>query len=458
MPLLCVVAAGCGASRANLVNTPGVTTTETGDPKCNTVRIHRTALGARWGEYLRVRVDTKAMLIGHATLAVRGRMERERPFVVSGKDLVVEGRWTNESLDVSSALAKGAALDVVLEQLTPAEGTCERLAFTVEQGAVVPDVGEAQWVAQLEQRAGPKRPAPPAPPARVAPPKGKAGPSEKDWVAWSEASDLDPGQWKPWPIASRFSAPLVGTPLSKGAWLAWSSQSPNDRAAAEALVQAWKLGALDSPAQMATLVERVRAELPTDDAVALALFVGVAGAKRALAEAGQAASLEVLGQHLRGRERAVLPAAAMTLQLATAFGLGWPVEEDTPLTSPFGLRTHPLLGKEQLHTGVDLSTPIGTLVAATGAGVVVRAGETKVNGRFVIVDHGRGVTTAYLHNARVMVDEGQHVNAGDFIAMSGNTGRSTGPHVHYQLELDRQPVDPLYFHVLSSPSQATAAR
>jgi murein DD-endopeptidase MepM/ murein hydrolase activator NlpD len=163
-----------------------------------------------------------------------------------------------------------------------------------------------------------------------------------------------------------------------------------------------------------------------------------------------------MARHLGPKERGALEPAGLALQLATAFSLGWPVPEDTPQTSPFGLRIHPILGKEQLHTGVDLSAPIGTLVAATGAGVVLRAGETKVNGRFVIIDHGRGVTTAYLHNARVLVEEGQRVNAGDFIAMSGNTGRSTGPHVHYQLELDRQPVDPRYFH--APAPVATAAR
>lgn len=457
LPLLLVVTSGCGASRAQLINSPGVTTTEVGDPSCAPVRIHRTALGARWGEYLRVRVDTSATLVGHATLQVAGRVERERPFVVSGKDLVLEGRWVNESLGVTSALPKGAAVDVLLEQLTPAAGTCQRLSFSVEQGAVVPDVGEPQWLAQLERREGVSAVKAPSPKKRAPTPAvAKQGTTAKEWVAWSEASDLDPSQWKPWPLASRFSAPMVGPPLAKGAWLAWSAQSPEARRIAEGLAQAWKLGALDSPARMAALVEHVRAEAPTDDAAALVLFAGAKVARRALAAAGADASLEVLARQLRGGERRALEPAAMTLQLATAFGLGWPVEEDAPVSSPFGLRVHPTLKKEQMHTGVDLSVPTGTLVAATGAGVVVRAGETKVNGRYVVIDHGRGVTTAYLHNARVLVEDGQRVNAGDFIAMSGSTGRSTGPHVHYQLEVDRQAVDPQYFH--AKPPVATAAR
>ncbi|GMU59904.1 MAG: hypothetical protein AMXMBFR34_16670 [Myxococcaceae bacterium] len=460
-PLLLVVSSGCGASHAQLINSPGVTTTQAGDPTCGTVRIHRAALGARWGEYLRVRVDTTATLIGQAKLAVAGREERARPFVVSGKDLLIEGRWLNEKLSVPWALPKGAALDVSLEHLTPAEGTCAHLAFTVEQGAVAPDVEEAQWLAELERREGVTADAVKgggasagAQPA-VRTDSGKPLPAE--WATWSgEASDRDPGEWVPWPLASRFSAPRVGSPLAKGVWLAWSAEPAASRRVAEGLAQARRVGALDSPEHLAALVDRVRGEVETDDAAALMLFAGESAALRGAVSAGAQAPLSALARHLPVAERPALVPAALALQLATAFSLGWPVPDATSVTSPFGLRVHPVLGEERLHTGVDLPVPIGTLVAATGPGVVVRAGETKVNGRFVIVDHGHGVTTAYLHNARVLVKEGQLVKPGDFIALSGNTGRSTGPHVHYQLELSGQPVDPLYFH-LPAPV-ATAAR
>ncbi|MEW5740017.1 MAG: M23 family metallopeptidase [Myxococcota bacterium] len=438
-----------------------MTTTEAGDASCGLVRIRRTALGARWGEYLRVRVDTEATLIGQAKLMVAGREERARPFVVSGKDLVLEGRWVNEKLTVPSALPKGAALEVALEQLTPAAGDCRRLAFTVEQGAVVPDVGEAQWLAELERREGVTGESPSRAKSTVAgrprPASADAKPAAEEWAKWSaESSDRDPSEWVPWPLASRFSAPRVGTPLAKGVWLAWSAEPASSRRVAEELAEARKVGPLDAPEQMAALVDRVRSEVETDDAAALMLFAGEAPALRATVSAGAEAPLSALARHLSGKERPALVSVELALQLATAFSLGWPVASGTPVTSPFGLRVHPILGKEQLHTGVDLPVPIGTLVAATGAGVVVRAGETKVNGRYVVIDHGHGVTTAYLHNARVLVSEGQQVNAGDFIAMSGNTGRSTGPHVHYQLELSGQPVDPLYFY--APAPVATAAR
>jgi len=89
---------------------------------------------------------------------------------------------------------------------------------------------------------------------------------------------------------------------------------------------------------------------------------------------------------------------------------------------------------------------------------VRRASEDAVNGRVLIVDHGRGVTTAYCHNSELLVRPGQRVTRGELIARSGNTGRSTGPHLHYQLELAAQPVDPLRFRARSSPLVDGSAR
>jgi len=120
------------------------------------------------------------------------------------------------------------------------------------------------------------------------------------------------------------------------------------------------------------------------------------------------------------------------------------------VTSPFGYRLHPVLGTRKLHTGVDLSVRVGTAVQAVADGTVRRASEDAVNGRVLIVDHGRGVTTAYCHNSELLVRPGQRVTRGELIARSGNTGRSTGPHLHYQLELAAQPVDPLRFRARSS--------
>jgi murein DD-endopeptidase MepM/ murein hydrolase activator NlpD len=176
---------------------------------------------------------------------------------------------------------------------------------------------------------------------------------------------------------------------------------------------------------MSALVDRVRSQSASDDEAVRALFGGQ-------------------------RE-----GAALALSLSTAFALGWPVPDLTEVTSGFGMRNHPILKGERLHGGIDLSVPVGTPIIAAGPGVVSRAGETKVNGRYLIIDHGHGVTTAYLHNAKVLVVEGQRVAAGTFVSLSGNTGRSTGPHLHYQLELSQQPVDPLFFR---APPRSVAVR
>ncbi len=129
--------------------------------------------------------------------------------------------------------------------------------------------------------------------------------------------------------------------------------------------------------------------------------------------------------------------------LGATYGLMWPVPESTRISSPFGYRTHPTLGTRKLHTGVDLAVPEGTKVHATAEGVVRRASEDQVNGRVVIIDHGRGVSTAYCHNSVLQVSVGQRVRAGEVVALSGSTGRSTGPHLHYQLALGGKPSDPL---------------
>jgi murein DD-endopeptidase MepM/ murein hydrolase activator NlpD len=87
---------------------------------------------------------------------------------------------------------------------------------------------------------------------------------------------------------------------------------------------------------------------------------------------------------------------------------------------------------------------------------VRRAGEDSANGRAVVLDHGGGVTTIYCHNGEILVREGQRVERGQIIARSGNSGRSTGPHLHYQLDLAGAPVDPLRYRA-QHPKTAAGA-
>jgi murein DD-endopeptidase MepM/ murein hydrolase activator NlpD len=119
----------------------------------------------------------------------------------------------------------------------------------------------------------------------------------------------------------------------------------------------------------------------------------------------------------------------------------WPVEG--PISSRFGLRQNPLGGDgNEFHGGVDIAVASGTTVVATGAGTVKHAGSSGSFGMLVIIDHGMGLETYYGHNSKLLVSVGDAVTRGQAIAESGSTGRSTAPHVHYEVRLGGQSMDP----------------
>jgi murein DD-endopeptidase MepM/ murein hydrolase activator NlpD len=115
------------------------------------------------------------------------------------------------------------------------------------------------------------------------------------------------------------------------------------------------------------------------------------------------------------------------------------------VTSPFGVRTDPLLGTAALHSGMDFRIPLGSPARATAPGVITKAGWNGGYGRMVEVDHGQGYTTRYAHLSRVDVAIGQAVKAGDVVGQTGSSGRSTGPHLHYEVRHDGDAIDPLRF-------------
>lgn len=122
---------------------------------------------------------------------------------------------------------------------------------------------------------------------------------------------------------------------------------------------------------------------------------------------------------------------------------GWPVPGY--VSSRYGYRDHPKSGRRQLHTGVDISTPLGTEVLATADGVVTFSGKTRNSGNVVVIEHGRGFSTAYAHNKENLVEVGQRVRRGETLGLAGSTGRSTGPHVHYEIWNDGRHVNPSQF-------------
>jgi murein DD-endopeptidase MepM/ murein hydrolase activator NlpD len=115
------------------------------------------------------------------------------------------------------------------------------------------------------------------------------------------------------------------------------------------------------------------------------------------------------------------------------------------LTSNFGMRNSPFSGKRTMHEGIDIAARIGTPVYATAAGIVSRAQIENGYGKLIVIDHGYGYKTYYGHNSKLIVKVGQRVKRGDLIAASGNTGTSTGPHVHYEVRLNGVPLNPRKF-------------
>ena len=130
--------------------------------------------------------------------------------------------------------------------------------------------------------------------------------------------------------------------------------------------------------------------------------------------------------------------------LATA-PLGRPVSSTAEQSSGFGTRIDPFLGRAAFHTGVDFRDAPGSPVFATAPGTVVAAGSNGGYGLMVEIDHGNGITTRYAHLATIIVQEGQSVPVKKVIGRVGSTGRSTGPHLHYEVRIDDDAVDPTRF-------------
>jgi murein DD-endopeptidase MepM/ murein hydrolase activator NlpD len=117
----------------------------------------------------------------------------------------------------------------------------------------------------------------------------------------------------------------------------------------------------------------------------------------------------------------------------------------TRIASGFGPRIHPIYGIVKMHNGLDFTAPQGTPIYATGDGTVTTAGVGTGTGNHVVINHGYGYETVYMHMVRIKAKEGDKVTRGEIIGWVGNTGASTGPHCHYEVHVNGEPVDPVYF-------------
>ncbi|MCX8028165.1 MAG: M23 family metallopeptidase [Thermodesulfovibrionales bacterium] len=113
------------------------------------------------------------------------------------------------------------------------------------------------------------------------------------------------------------------------------------------------------------------------------------------------------------------------------------------ISSKYGIRTDPFDGVKKRHYGIDIATKENTEIRAAGAGRVVFSSEARGYGKVVIVEHENGISTLYAHNSKNLVSRGEMVEAGQVIALSGSSGRSTGPHLHFEVRLNGEAVDPL---------------
>ncbi|MES1206111.1 MAG: peptidoglycan DD-metalloendopeptidase family protein [Pseudomonadota bacterium] len=159
--------------------------------------------------------------------------------------------------------------------------------------------------------------------------------------------------------------------------------------------------------------------------------------------------VEVMADAVAARDGLGL-ARTLERALPADAGRSPPAAEAAPAATPavrqtggFGTRIDPIDGTEKFHTGIDLAAAEGTPVTAVSAGIVRAAGQRGGYGNAVEIDHGGGVTTLYGHASRLTVSPGDRVEAGQAIAAVGQTGRATGPHLHFEVRVDGVPRDPI---------------
>jgi len=143
---------------------------------------------------------------------------------------------------------------------------------------------------------------------------------------------------------------------------------------------------------------------------------------------------ERLAEQARSNIAAVLPSTGL---------MGYPC--NGPITSPFGDRMHPILGYVRFHAGLDFGADYGSPIFAAKVGTVILAGWYGGYGQAVLIDHGGGVTTLYGHTSDLYVSEGDTVQRGQAIATIGSSGLSTGPHLHFEVRVSGEPVNPLSY-------------
>lgn len=123
----------------------------------------------------------------------------------------------------------------------------------------------------------------------------------------------------------------------------------------------------------------------------------------------------------------------------------WPAPGNMTITSKFGNRMHPILRKMKLHTGIDIAVPSNSSIVAAQSGTIIHSDWLGGYGKVIMIDHGGGIVTLYAHNNKLLLNVGDKVTKGQVIAKSGSTGQSTGPHLHFEVRVNGDYVDPMKY-------------
>jgi len=201
-----------------------------------------------------------------------------------------------------------------------------------------------------------------------------------------------------------------------------------------------------------TLAKGIKAaanELRGNSDLALeALFLGVANVRRAMhfSRIAGRPDPETIEQHLgyfpSHVPRGTIETVRSVLANHRLWHLQWPVPAAHKISSPFGTRVHPVTRRRHLHNGMDIPASVGVPVVAAQDGQVIRAGRDSLNGNYLKIVHGFGIETVYCHLDSLSVGSGHKVTKGTQVGTVGETGRVTGPHLHFTLKLNNEPVDP----------------
>lgn len=204
-----------------------------------------------------------------------------------------------------------------------------------------------------------------------------------------------------------------------------------------------------------TLIDEYEAEIAEQDAVIRELEAAAAAArKRAEEEAKKKAEEEARKKAEAAANEGDASGAEGNTGTDTGTGtvapppsysggqFVWPTPSSRRITSEFGYRMHPTLGVNKFHDGIDIGASTGSSIVAAASGTVAGAGYNSTMGNYVMIDHGGGLYTIYMHPSSLLVSSGQTVSAGSTIALVGSTGRSTGPHLHFGVRLNGSYVSP----------------